>query len=220
VTRSIVSQLARKDARLIRTPALLWWLGGLVSVALMALGPFMLGMILFVTCLGGAGFHIAVQTTVEERREGTRPFLMSLPVSPGQYAQAKIVANLAVFGPLWLTLSGASMIVFSPGGMDRGALPFVVVVLVAIFVAFAIVLATSLIIGHIGAAIGAIVGSNIATQIFLWWLVDLESVQAVIEGDVVVWNATLVTTLAGQILAVVALLGAAWLLQSRRRDCL
>ncbi len=217
---SIVPELVRKDVSLLRTPALLWWLGGLVSVALMALGPFLLGMILFVTCLAGAGFHVAVQSVVEERREGTLTFLMSLPVTPGQYAAAKILANLAVFAPLWLTLSGASLIVFAPGGMAHGAFPFVVIVRVGIFLAFAIVLATSLLSGNIGAAIAAIVGANIATQLFLWWLVDLPSVRAVLQGDVVVWNATLVRTLTGQVLAIVALLGATWLIRSRQRDCL
>lgn len=217
---SIVPELVRKDVRLLRTTALLWWLGGLVSVALMALGPFLLGMILFVTCLAGAGFHVAVQSVVEERREGTLTFLISLPVTPGQYAAAKILANLAVFAPLWLTLSGASLIVFAPGGMAHGSFPFVVIVLVGIFLAFAVVLATSLLSGNIGAAIAAIVGANIATQLFLWWLVDLASVRAVMQGDVVVWNATLVRALAGQVLAIVALLGATWLVRSRQRDCL
>lgn len=217
---SIVAELVKKDVRLLRTPVLLWGLGGLVAVALMALGPFQLGMILFVTCLAGAGFHVAVQSVVEERREGTLTFLMSLPVTPGQYAAAKILANLAVFVPLWLVLSGASLIVFAPGGMAHGAFPFVVIVLVGIFLAFVIVLATSLLSGNLGAAIAAIVGANIVTQLFLWWLVDLSSVRAVMQGELVVWNATLVRALAGQVLAIVALLGTTWLLRSRRRDCL
>jgi len=217
---SIVPGLVRKDVRLLLTPALAWWLGGLGAVALMAFGPFLLGMILFVTCLAGAGFHVAVQSTVEERREGALVFLMSLPVTPGQYVAAKLLANLAVFTPLWLTLSGASLIVFAPGGMAHGAFPFVVIVLVGIFLAFVVVLATSLVSGNLGAAIAAIVGANIATQLFLWWLVDLPSVRAVMQGEEVVWNTALVRALVGQLLAIVALLGASLSVCSRRRDCL
>ena len=220
MSTSIVPQLVRKDLVLMKVPILLWWFGGVLAVVMtVALDLFLFGMIVFVTCLAGAGMHPAVQTVVEERREKTLPFIMSLPITVREYTTAKLVANLVIFGVVWLTLSGASLIVFvGPEGLNAGALPFVVIVLVGIFLAYTIVLATSLVTESIGGAITAIVGANLVTQLFLWWVVDLEGMRTVVKGDVAVWNATAFAVLGGQLVAIVALLAVTYALQARKTD--
>ena len=152
MSASIVPQLIRKDLHIMRIPILLWWLGGVAAVATtIGAGFFLFGMILFVTCMAGSGVHAVMQTVVEERREQTLPFIMSLPITVREYTTAKLLANLLIFTSVWLTLSGASFAVFiGPEGLPDGAVPFVTIVLVGIFLAYTIVLATSLVTESIG----------------------------------------------------------------------
>lgn len=220
MSRSIVWQLVRKDFVLMKTPLLLYWAGGALSVLIVILlGQFMAGMILFVTCLAGAGMHPSMLTILDERRERVLPFVMSLPITVREYTKAKLLVNVAAYGVVWSTLSASALVIFfGPEGMVAGKLPFVVICLVGILLGCTIVLAVGLVTGSLGPTVGAIVGANIFTQIFLWWVVDLDGIQAVLGGDVAVWNTTAITVLGGQAAAIVALLATTYALQVRKTD--
>ncbi len=224
MSRSVIGPLVRKDFEIMKVPVVSWWLGGVVASFLPFVGGprvVMASMILFVTAMAGAGCHAVIQTVVEERREKTLPFIMSLPVTVREYTAAKLIANLAVFGVVWLTLSAASfvgLIGAADSGLSRGAIPFVTIVLVGILLAYTIVLATSLVTESIGLSITAIVVANLATQIFLWWVVSLDGIRTTIHGPEPEWSRTAVTVLGGQLAAVVGLLGLTFVLQAKKRD--
>ena len=222
MSASIIPQLVRKDLHIMKIPVLCWWAGGgaaVVATVVVGAGFFIFGMILFVTGMAGAGVHAVMQTVVEERREQTLPFIMSLPITVREYTTAKLIANLAIFASVWLTLSAASFVVFiGPEGMPSGAFPYVTIVMVGIFLAYTIILATSLITESIGGSITAIVGANIVTQLFLFWVADLHGIRSVIGGNVAVWNWTVVTVLSAQLTVIAALIGLTYLLQCRKTD--
>ena len=193
MSASIIPQLVKKDLHIMKS-ILYWWVGGVAAVAATVVagsGFFLFGMILFVLCMAGAGVHAVMQTVVEERREQTLPFIMSLPITVREYTTAKLIANLAIFGSVWLTLSCASFVVFiGPEGMPNGAFPFVTIVLVGIFLAYTAMLSTSLISESIGSSIASTVWANIGTQLFLWWVASLHGIRSVVGGNVAVWNGT------------------------------
>ena len=220
MSRSIIKQLVRKDLVLMKGPMLLYWLGGALSVVIATvLGQFMVGMMLFITCLAGAGMHPSMLTVLDERREQVLPFIMSLPITVREYTAAKLLVNVAAYGVVWSTLSGAALLVFrGPDAMPAGNLPFVVIALVGVLLACTIVLATGITTGSLGAVMGAIVGSNIVIQTFLWWVVDLEGMRAVLGGEVAVWNATALTVLGGELAAIVAAIAATYALQARKTN--
>lgn len=219
---SIVKALVKKDFDIMRLPIIYWWLGGLLAIAVVIFGGsglFLFGFILFVTAMAGAGVHAVMQTVVEERREQTLAFIMSLPLTIREYTAAKLIVNVSMFGVVWLTLSVASMVIFlGDSGMQEGARPFVTIVLVGIFLAYAIILAVSMVTESIGWAIFSMVAANIGTQIFLHWASDLYGIRSVIKGDVAMWNSTELTILGGQILMIVGLIAMIFLLQTRKRD--
>ena len=137
MNRSIVRQLVMKDLEIMKIPVLCWWAGAIAAVVLVVLGGEVVGLygsILFITGMAGAGIHAVMQTVVEERREQTLAFVMSLPITVREYTSAKLIANLAMFGAVWLTLSVASFVIFvGEEGMPDGTIPFVTIVLVGIF---------------------------------------------------------------------------------------
>lgn len=222
MSNSIVKQLVLKDLRILRTPTLCWWLGGMASVVVAVFGGSALGtvsFILFVTCMAGAGVHAAMLSTVEERREQVLAFIMSLPISVREYTSSKLIANMICFGAVWLTLSAASFAVFlGEDGLPDGTRPLMVIILIGILLAYTIILATGLIFEALGPTIVAIVAANIGTQIYLWIIVELQGIRAYIGGDVAVWNSTVFSVMAIQTVAVVTLLAGTYFLQSRKSD--
>lgn len=222
MSTSIIPQLVLKDLHILKSMTLYWWLGGVAAVAATAIvgsSTFIFAMILFVACMMGAGVHAVMKTVVEERREQTLPFIMSLPITVREYTTAKLIANLAIFICVWITLSCASFVVFiGPEGMPSGAIPFVTIVLVGIFLGYTLVLSTSLIAESIGWSIASTVWANLGTQLFLWWVADLPGIRSVIGGDTVVWNGTVFIVLGAQLAAIAMLIGLTYVLQSRKKD--
>lgn len=218
MSASIVKQLVIKDLQLMKLYAIFYWLGGILAIFIAVFGGDAAGiaaMILFVAALFGAGVHSAM-LIVEERREQTLAFVMSLPITVREYTSAKLISNLLLVGGIWVTLSAASYVIFIGETMPNGTIPFMTIVLVAIFVAYIVVLVTTLIFESITPTIVAMVGANLLTQALLWWIVDLYGIRSTISGLVPVWNATVLTVLTIQVGTVVALLGLTYYLQSRK----
>lgn len=219
-TPSIVSQLVKKDLSIMRKPLLFWWLAGIGSVAIAFFGgdsAAIFALIMFITGIAGAAVHSIMRTIVEERREQTLAFIMSLPISMEEYTSSKLIANIVMFVPIWVSLSIAGMVVFIEG-LPLGTFAFYTIILVAIFLAFTLMLAVSLVFESLGAAVCVMVVANIGTQAFLWWASDLEGIESVRGSPEVIWNATSISILAAQIATIVGLVILTYVLQVRKKD--
>src|SRR6201988_1160042 len=97
---AMVRRLILKDWYLNRWMILGSVPAGLASLAIVLTGKdvaFLISIILLCTVIIGVGSQLAVATTVNERKEQTLAFVMSLPVSWREYTAAKILANLIIF---------------------------------------------------------------------------------------------------------------------------
>lgn len=56
-----------------------------------------LGASLIIAVLIGQCFHLPIVTVLHDITQGTRAFRLSLPVTPGEYAAAKLAANALLF---------------------------------------------------------------------------------------------------------------------------
>jgi hypothetical protein len=223
MSQSIVRQLVMKDLLIMRTYVLLYWIGGFFSIAFVVFISSeiaaVVGFILFVAAMAGAGIHAMFQTVVEERIRLNLPFVMSLPVTVKEYTVAKLIANLLIFVSVWITLSAASFAVFiGDDGMPDGTMPFMSIILVAILMAYTLMLSTAIISASQGYTIVATVVGNIGLQAYLWLVADLYPIRSFIGGTTAVWNTTVVTILFAQLFAVVALLVLTVLVQFRKKD--
>ena len=223
MSHSIVRQLVLKDLRLMRVPIICYWFGGLLAIAIAVFGGDALGLpgfILFVVAMAAAGVHPILATIVEERKQHTLAFVMSLPITIRGYTSAKLIANLLMFLSVWVTLSLASFVVFLPGdgGMPDGTIPFGVILLVGILVAYTIILAVSLVSESEGMAVVAIVVGNVGTQVFLFFVADLYAIRSVMGGREPVWNSTAVGIVLGQLTLVFMLIAGTYYLQARKKD--
>jgi ABC-type transport system involved in multi-copper enzyme maturation permease subunit len=113
---SMVKSLIFKDWYFQRRSILLSLAGGVVSLGIVALGGkagFFIGFVFLISIIITIAATLVMNTLVGERENQTLAFVMSLPISYLEYTTAKILGNLLIFVPFWLTL------VAEPG-LDRG----------------------------------------------------------------------------------------------------
>jgi ABC-2 type transport system permease protein len=222
VNHALVQKLIAKDWYFNRWPLagyVLTGLAALVPLAIGGSGGFYLGSILLITVLISIGIHLTMITVVHERSEHTLAFIMTLPISPIEYTTAKIIANVAIFGLAWGTLLVATVAVIAGrGALPDGLIPFAIVILAQLFSGYCLILGVALVSESLGWTIGAIVASNLLVQGVMYWVSNAPGIQEDLARDVIVWRQPISGLLCGEFAAIALILGATYLLQSRKTD--
>lgn len=95
-----IARLVRKDVWLMRWPLAAYILAALAGLALTVTGGsagLSAGITLALNVLIGVSFHVMLVPVLGERERKTLAFVMSLPVTPGDTAVAKLVAAFTLF---------------------------------------------------------------------------------------------------------------------------
>jgi len=217
---SVFWTLVRKDLYLMRGFIILTVAVGLGSLVLVAFGgvAFAVGGILFLTVNVGSGIFIAMFTYIAERKENTRLFALSLPISGQQLDLAKLVAAFITYLIPWLTLTLAALLLFLlPPAVTKGMIVYVLMLQCFVIALFSTVLATMAVVRSEPAVGVVIIASNIAFSLFMVTL-NLPRVSAPLHGPYIVWTEISVWMLAGD--AAVFLVGLVFSLSmiTRNRD--
>ncbi|MEM7355316.1 MAG: hypothetical protein AAF657_31180 [Acidobacteriota bacterium] len=216
--------LIRKDLDLQRRLTIASLVVGVVALALLSGGSgvlFYLGCVLLITVLVGHGATLAILTVVEERQQQTLPFIMSLPVTASQVAAAKIVANGLLFGVVWwMLLGGALAIIRGRGDLPDGLLVYAIIVLTEVALSTCLILMVAMATRSLPWTIGTMVCGNLVFNGFVFYLFRTSTFAAAAESSAVVWPAPAVTVLLAELVGIVLLLAAAYLLAIRRKDVL
>ncbi len=218
-----VWRLMVKDWYLNRIAALLTVVGSMVAILLLSSSDkdwVNMGATLAIGILIAITFHFPLTSVLGERDQKTLTFLMSLPVSTGDYVASKILANLALFLLPWLTIvAGAWWFVQGPEHPLAGN-GFVPVVLLGMVLGFSFIMSFALITESGGWTVALIVAAlflfgNVFTQVFP----RIPAAQRMLESIATRGSAFWVT-LVVECLLIVLLLAAAFLIQSKKRDFL
>lgn len=197
---------------------------GIVTLALLAGGGaarFHMGSVLMVTVLVGLGATLAIHTVVEERQHQTLPFIMSLPVSMKQYATAKIVANVLIFGSVWtMLLLGSLTIILSRGDLPDGLTAYAIIVLTEIAVSNCLILAVAMATQSLAWTLGIMVCGNLIFNGFVFGMFRNPAFAAAAESPDIVWPPEAQSLFFAEIVGIVLLLGIAYVVSIRRRDVL
>ena len=106
---------------------------------------FLLSIILLCMVIIGVGAQLAIVTTVNERKEQTLAFIMSLPVSWREYTAAKILANLIIFLIPWLIITAGALGVLCLPGATHGLIPFTAIMSVEMLVTTCLIIVAGII---------------------------------------------------------------------------
>ena len=190
---------------------------GLVQVG----GPIatVLGSTWFFVSLVVLGSMLPVSNVINERKKQTLPFLVSFPISVGQYTAVKLVSTVGMFVVPWVALVVAAVIfIASRQDLPDGMIPGIIVLAVLTFIGFCIIAGAALASESEGLTIAATVATN-SSYGFAWYLyVRNPQLRTQMGNPVAVWSPEVLTILAAEIAAIVLILGVTFYLQSRKRD--
>jgi len=196
---------------------------GLAALAIVLTGKpiaFMLCIILLCMIIIGVGAQLAMVTTVNERKEQTLAFVMSLPVSWREYTTAKILANLILFLIPWIPLTAGALCVLLLPGATHGLVPFTAIMSVEILITTCLIVAAGIITESQAWTTVGICCSSLGLNLLGYAFAHLHGISGYMWGTSVHWTPTAWTVLLAELLIVALLLGLTFFVQSRKTDFL
>jgi ABC-2 type transport system permease protein len=222
VNTLLIKRLILKDWHFLRVPIISYLALGAVALILImngGRGAFFAGSVLLITVLISMGIHLAFATVVNERKEQTLPFIMSLPISYMEFTTAKILANLLMFLIPWAAILITAVSLFAIGNVG-GIIPFTVLLMTEIFTAYILLLGVSLVSESQSWSIGAMVFGNLFLQAFLYGVSQVRTIGLDYTAKVhtAIWSPTAVTILVVEIALILLMLGLTFFFQARKTD--
>lgn len=226
---NLVKELILKDWYLQRGPILISLFGSVVAVAITITGGkpgFMLGLIALVTILIGFGANLAMATIVNERKEQTLPFVMSLPISFREYTASKILGNLLIFLVPWSAIGLAVGALFlllppsGPSGVPHGLIPYVAIMLTEMLVSTTLVASVAITTESQRWTIGMIMVGNLAFNGFGYLVAHADSMARSMWSPAMQWTPTAVGLVVAEFAAIALMLSLTFAIQSRKKDFL
>lgn len=220
---AIVRHLILKDWYLNR-----WMIFGSIPLGLAALAivltgkqvAFMLCIIILCMIVVGVGAQLAIVSTVNERKEQTLAFVMSLPVSWREYTAAKILANLIIFLIPWLVLTAGTLSVLSLPGALHGLIPYTAIMAVEMLLTTCLIVVAGIITESQAWTTVGIFCSSLGINVLGYVFAHLRGIRTYMWSYQVHWSPTALIVLLAELLMVPLLLGLTFFIQSRKTDFL
>ena len=218
--KSVFWILVRNQAYLLRGLIMITLTAGVLALFIMTRGKagFAVGGILYLTTLIASGLFISSFTTLQDRKDQSRMFALSLPVSGRQYELAKFTGAWLSFGIPWLILATLGQLMFlAPPAAEKGLFVY------ALLIHLCILAINSVFIGVMTAKpsepfVGPVV--LVVNMIFSLFMVTINQPQFIgrLRGPVIHWPQFAVTTLIVEVLVIVLPVAFALHVISRKRD--
>lgn len=215
-----VKALLIKDCQLYRKVVAIYILGGILGLAILSMPHaygFYMGCLLLATVMVAAGFHMINLTVINEKKEQTLPFVMSLPIRPVDYAMGKFLANLMMFAIPWLMLTSALVFITLFGHISDGILPFLLLISFQLLVNYLVVLSLAIITESEGWSIFAMVIVNLILNPVIMVLARNPNFYEYFGTDEIVFGPDAALIFSVQVAFVIALLTAVVVTQTQRR---
>jgi ABC-2 type transport system permease protein len=218
---ALTRRLIAKDFYLQRWLIAIAIVGGLASLAIAAEGAmrFNIGVLAWITTMISFGIMVAMLGVVTERKERAQLFVLSLPLSHGDYVRIKLLALLAIYIPGWLVLSaGAVTLVLVMPNLPDGLIPYTVLLSVFFLANFSLVLCGALHTASEGLMTAIIVVTNMGVSLFIFLVGSIAPIRDHFHDPTPVWNDAFWTVLAVELVVFALALCLPHLFAARRRD--
>lgn len=190
-------------------------LAGYVAGLILALGligsgsteTFNAGALLLLVLLVTTGFFTIGQIVMNERKEHTLPFVMSLPVTPTDFYSAKLLAGIVIYlVPFFLVVfTTIFLVVFTP--LPDGLLVYAIVIYGFMLMSHCVALSLAMAIESEGWNIVAQIGLMTTLSPFILWVGSQAPIGDYLLTDFIVWSPTVLAVLAGELMVVAVVLG-------------
>jgi ABC-type transport system involved in multi-copper enzyme maturation permease subunit len=203
-----------------------WFIGigsvaSIASALVAAFGQtgFNVGALTWLTTIIAFGVMLALYGVMNERKEHSLLFVMSLPLSIADYVRAKMLGLTLCFGLVWLAASGAVLLlVLLKASIPDGLVAYVILLCVYMLANFAVVLCGSLQARSEAVTTTMIVITNMGVSIFMFTIGPLPGIQKHMWAPAPVWTDTFWTVLGCELAVLAIALTLPFFLAARRRD--
>ena len=196
-------------------------LTGLAGLLVAAGGEmrFNIGMITWLTTIVAFGVVLAMLGIATERKERALQFVLSLPLSPGDYVRIKLFGLLLCFFVPWAILSGGAVVlILVMPHLPDGLLTFAVLLCGFMLANFSVVLCGALHTASEGLMTIVIIVTNMNVTLFIFLIGGISSLNDNLHSPTPVWNDAFWTVLAVEIATLAVTLSLPYLVAARRRD--
>lgn len=219
----VVRKLIAKELYVNRWPMAAAAAATALSAFACSFGPmaFNIGALGWLTAVIACGVMLAIYGVMNERKEQSLQFVLSLPLSIGQYVFAKSAGLLLGYGLPWLVATGSAvaLVLLSPTVGD-GMLPFVLLLCGFMLANFAVVLCAALHARSEAAISAAIILTNMSVSLFLFVVGAQPGIRDHMSAPAPVWNGTFFSVLAVEAVVLLLAVVLPLLTVARRRDFL
>jgi ABC-2 type transport system permease protein len=220
MNRSLIRALILKDLYLCR-----WIVGisvalGLLAVAILPLGTvaFYIGSVSVVCVLIVLNVFLVTFWVVQERKDKTMLFVLSLPISTSQYLVAKMASNFIAFFVPWLMVTVAGIVMVDLSGIPNGYIPFMVTILVYILSYYCVLLSVALVSDSMAWTTTVIITGNVSVNFMIPLAIRFPSVADNIRGATAQWGTDVIATLAIETALGIVAMAAVFALHSKKKD--
>lgn len=219
----MIKKLIIKDWQLLRKSLAAYMAGGVVVIGMMGMATpimFNIGAVLMITLMIVIGARSAIELVVNEKKDQTLPFMMSLPITAQDYALAKLCANLTLYLVPWLLLVLGMLAVIVSTPIYNGVIPLVVLVSVFILLSYCCYLATALLTYSEGYTVTVMIITNLLLNGFILWILRIPAINQTLEAPTASWNQLSLTILACCVVLMIGILLLTALAQKRKTSFL
>ena len=196
---------------------------GVASTLIATLGRtgFNIGGLTWLTTIIALGVMLALYGIMNERKEHTLQFVMSLPLSIADYVRAKVLGLSLCFFIVWFISCAAAMVlVLARQSIPDGFVPYLVLLCVFMLANFAVVLFGTLQARSEAHTTAIIVITNMGVSIFMFTVGPMPGIAQHMWTATPVWNETFWTVLACELAVLAIAFTLPFFLAARRRDFL
>jgi ABC-type transport system involved in multi-copper enzyme maturation permease subunit len=194
---------------------------GLAGLAIAAEGQmrFNIGMLTWLTSIIAFGVVLAMLGIANERKERALQFVLSLPLSPGDYVRIKLFGLFLCYLVPWAILSaGAVVLLLVRPNLPDGLLPFALLLSGFMLANFSVVLCGALHTASEGIMTIVIIVTNMNVTLFIFLVGGIPSLNDHLHGAAPVWNDAFWTVLAAEAATLLIALSLPYFVAARRRD--
>ena len=223
---SVFWALVRKDLYLLRGFTIAMLLGGVVGIGIIGMGKVVgmpgaalaVGGILFLTANVAGGIFLAMYTLMSDRKELTRLFALSLPISGVRYDQAKLLGGYLSFLIPWvlLTVLALTPSLLMPGGF-RGMVVYALLIQGFVLALFSVVVGVLFVVTSEAMSGLMILVVNIMFSLFMV-TINQPAVTEPMKSARILWTPFALWMLAGELLVLCLSVAFTMSVVARRRD--
>lgn len=220
MSRSIFWCIVRRDLRfggVLIAVGLILGIAGFAFAGHGKVGSFM--SMLLLICAGLApGIFICSLFIWTERKDKSRVFALSLPISPARYAVAKCVAALLAYVTPWAVLAAVAISGYTLLSVPSGSAPLFATLWLFLLDLFCFFLCITLVSDSDALFTAGIVLVNTSIAPFLFFVQNIPSIGSHVTDTRAFWSPTALTTMGIEVVVAVGAIGFTAYRISRMRD--